>query len=317
VSASPTSTTATGASVSAITVQLRDANNNPTNVGGPPTLSHSGVGTLSAVAAQGGGVYTASLTSVAAGAAVVTASVGGQQIPGSPVTVTFVPDVLARLDRVTPDPTTGVVAGQSTLLTVRAVDAQGNPIAGVTIDFTATAGGGSLSPASANTDLSGLASATLTTGTTVGTNTVTAAVRSNPAISTTFTVGTAPGAATALLKVTVDPSTVVAGSTTTLTVRAVDVNGNPRPGVTVSFSADNGGAVTTPTTTDAQGLASTSLTTSTSVGVTHTVTATASGANVVGSPATSFAVTTTVAAAVARLAAPAPAAATPAAPRRR
>src|SRR2546422_9529052 len=53
---------------------------------------------------------------------------------------------------------------------VRAIDATGKPVAGLSVAWTVTAGGGSASPASTTTDGSGLASATLTVGNTVGTN---------------------------------------------------------------------------------------------------------------------------------------------------
>src|SRR5438876_1125937 len=53
---------------------------------------------------------------------------------------------------------------------VKAIDATGQPVAGLSVAWTVTAGGGSASPASTTTNGSGLASATLTVGNTVGTN---------------------------------------------------------------------------------------------------------------------------------------------------
>ena len=53
---------------------------------------------------------------------------------------------------------------------VRGIDATGKPVAGLSVAWTVTAGGGSASPASTTTNGSGLASATLTVGNTVGTN---------------------------------------------------------------------------------------------------------------------------------------------------
>lgn len=55
-------------------------------------------------------------------------------------------------------------------------DQNGNPLAGATVNFTVTAGGGTLSDTAATTDASGRASATLTLGSQPGTNTVVATV---------------------------------------------------------------------------------------------------------------------------------------------
>ena len=57
---------------------------------------------------------------------------------------------------------------------VRVTDAQGNAVSGVAVTWAVTAGGGTLSATSTQTDSQGQASVTLTLGPTVGTNTVTA-----------------------------------------------------------------------------------------------------------------------------------------------
>jgi len=57
---------------------------------------------------------------------------------------------------------------------VRVTDAQGNAVSGVDVTWAVTAGGGTLSATSTQTDSQGQASVTLTLGPTVGTNTVTA-----------------------------------------------------------------------------------------------------------------------------------------------
>src|SRR2546422_647228 len=60
---------------------------------------------------------------------------------------------------------------------VKAIDATGQPVAGLSVAWTVTAGGGSASPASTTTNGSGLASTTLTVGNTVGTNNQTVTAR--------------------------------------------------------------------------------------------------------------------------------------------
>lgn len=67
-----------------------------------------------------------------------------------------------------------VIAGASTLLSVRVTDRVGNPVSGVTVAWTAT--GGSLSAGSATSGASGAVESTFTTPSTPGTSLVTAAV---------------------------------------------------------------------------------------------------------------------------------------------
>jgi hypothetical protein len=57
-------------------------------------------------------------------------------------------------------------------LAVKVTDQNGNPVAGAALDFSATAGGGSVSPTSATTGTAGLAEAFLTLGSAPGANTV-------------------------------------------------------------------------------------------------------------------------------------------------
>lgn len=59
---------------------------------------------------------------------------------------------------------------------VRVLDQHGDPLAGATVTFAVTAGGGTLSAATATTDAAGRAATTLTLGPRPGTNTVEATV---------------------------------------------------------------------------------------------------------------------------------------------
>ena len=69
---------------------------------------------------------------------------------------------------------TGAVAQTlSGSFVVRVTDANANPVAGVAVAFAVTAGGGTVSPGLAFTDLSGLTSTTLTLGPQPGVNTIT------------------------------------------------------------------------------------------------------------------------------------------------
>lgn len=71
--------------------------------------------------------------------------------------------------------------------TAKVTNANGDPVSGHTVNWTVSAGGGSLSAASSITDAAGLASTTLTVGPTETTNTVTATLDGQPSASIAFT----------------------------------------------------------------------------------------------------------------------------------
>ena len=117
-----------------------------------------------------------------------------------------------------------------------------------------TAGGGSLSASSVTTNASGRAESTLTLGSTVGTNTVTATVSGITSISFTAT-----GTAEDLVATTLDR---ISGNDQTATVSTVlddpfvvevqDQNGDVLSGATVTFAVTigNGTLSDTSVTTD-------------------------------------------------------------------
>ncbi|MEO7354828.1 MAG: Ig-like domain-containing protein [Gemmatimonadales bacterium] len=73
---------------------------------------------------------------------------------------------------------TGVLATSlPTPLSVKAVDALGAPLSGITIDWSVQSGGGSVTPASSVTNANGIATTSLTLGAAAGANTVKATLR--------------------------------------------------------------------------------------------------------------------------------------------
>jgi hypothetical protein len=76
-------------------------------------------------------------------------------------------------------------------LVVKVVDAQGNPVADAAVSWEVGTGGGSISPETAQTDSTGLASARLTLGADEGVNTASAAVTGLEAV--TFTASASHG----------------------------------------------------------------------------------------------------------------------------
>lgn len=172
---------------------------------------------------------------------------------------------------------------------VKATDAGGNPVSGVTVSFTVTTGGGTLTAASASTNASGLAFSTLTLGAAAGTNAVRATSGTLTGSPITFTatgVG-ASGTAANLVLVSGNGQTGTAGQqlANPLVVKATDASGGPVSGVLVTFTVTGGGGTLTPASvsTNSSGLASSVLTLGSSAG-TNTITAASGG--LAGSPVT-------------------------------
>ena len=140
-------------------------------------------------------------------------------------------------------------------------DQYDNPLPGVQVTFTVTAGGGTLSSASVKTDESGRAASTLTLGSDPGRNTVAATV---PELGPVIFSATAPAIPTRLAKVSGDEQEGPAGTVLSqpLVVEVRDQAGNPLRGAQVTFAVtDGGGSLSTTTdTTDAYGRAFSSLT---------------------------------------------------------
>jgi hypothetical protein len=145
-----------------------------------------------------------------AGGATITASVGSVS---ASVLVTVVAGPTASLTATSPDPGTvppGGTAGDSVRFVVK--DAFGNPRAQETIAFGVSAGGGQVSPTSAQTDAQGRAATMFITGGTAGTNTLNATVAGVPAVS--FSVTTAQGSVSVT---SVVPSPLTPGAIVTIT----------------------------------------------------------------------------------------------------
>ena len=172
------------------------------------------------------------------------------------------------------------------LISIRVTDQEGDPIAGQTVSFVVTAGGGSLFAATSQTSADGVASNQWTLGTVAGdTQRVEARMidpeSGQPVVLATFRavgVPDAPAAVTALPPVS---RTGGAGQTLadSLAVRVTDAFGNPVPGVPIVWSATGGGTVSPATgTTNAQGIAKAAWTLGTTVGVQQTAAASLSPA---------------------------------------
>ncbi len=131
-------------------------------------------------------------------------------------------------------------------LQLRVVDEAGSPLSGISVAWSVTSGGGSVSPASSTTDANGIAQTTWTLGPTAGAQTVTGTVSGLPAV--TFNATAEPGAAS---QVIVSPSTITLdalGATGQFSATVADANGNPIAGGTMAWSSSTVGVATVSTT---------------------------------------------------------------------
>lgn len=219
------------------------------------------------------------VTAVANGTATITAKSG---TPTNTATVT-VAQVATAASKTAGDAQTATV-GQAlpTDLTVQVEDRLGNGIAGLSVSFSVSADGGSVSPTSGTTDGTGQLSTTWTLGTVAGVHTVTATTGS---ASTVFDATATADVASDISAFLGDGQTglVSADLPDPIVVQVVDQYGNPVAGEAVTFAVTGGGGSVSPTdtTTDASGLAQSVWTLGATQGA-QSAEASASGLN--GSP---------------------------------
>jgi hypothetical protein len=134
---------------------------------------------------------------------------------------------------------TATVASQVTPAVV-VQDDRGRPVAGVTVTFEVTAGGGTMAASSVVTNAAGRAEARWTLGTTSGLNT---AVASALGRTVSFSVEGTAAAPAQLATISIPPLIAAAGEDVgaPLTVRVTDSYGNGVAGVTVEFAVTRGG----------------------------------------------------------------------------
>ncbi len=140
----------------------------------------------------------------------------------------------------------GATLGQA--LVVRVTDALSRPVEGQAVAFTIGAGGGQVTPASAQTGADGQASASWTLGAAAGQQGVQARVDGDnlPAgLLVQFSASAVSGAGEILELVSGDNQTAAVGSALpdSLVVRVTDASGNPAAGVQVEWSTGGGGSI--------------------------------------------------------------------------
>jgi hypothetical protein len=137
--------------------------------------------------------------------------------------------------------TVPTAAGSGDSIRVRVMDGGGNPKQGISVSFAVTAGGGTVSPASAVTDAQGRAASLFVTDPKVGANTATATIAGAAPVS--FSVTTVAGPAKTL-SIKERIAIIDAGQRVTPTITAVDANGNPVPTPQLNLTARTPSVVT-------------------------------------------------------------------------
>ena len=143
---------------------------------------------------------------------------------------------------------------------VKVTDSRGNAVAGVTVVFAVTSGGGSVSGPNTTTDASGVAAVgSWTLGSAAGANSLTASASGLAGSPVTFNATGTSGSAGALTIVAGNGQTAVAGSDVPAapSVKVTDSNGNIVAGVAVVFTVTSGGGSITgaTATSNASGIA--------------------------------------------------------------
>jgi adhesin/invasin len=265
-------TDALGTPVQGVTVTFTPAaGSGSVSGGGSATTDASGIASVT---------WTLGTT---AGTNTMTATSG--TLSGSPVTFTALGKAGAGTKYVVTSNNYSPIAGSAVTITAQFADQYGNAVAtpvGVSVSFTKTGSGGSVSPASATTNASGAATSSLSTANTVGSvYTVTATSASPSATGTTSAITTVVGqpASIAVNAGNTQTATVGTAVPTAPSVVVKDAYGNLVPNASVSFAATAGGGSVTgsPATTNASGIATVgSWTLGTTAGA-NTLTATCNG----------------------------------------
>ena len=270
-------------------------------VGGVPvtftvSLGGGSIGTPAVVTTDTAGVARSPTWTLGLLAGLNTLSATATGLP----TLTFSADGIASLaSSISPQAGTGQTGTVGTALaTAYAVvvrDAIGLPVAGVPVSWVVASGGGVITPALDTTDGSGISTAVRTLGTSAGAQTATASVGGLTGSPVVFSSTALAGAATRLVKQSLDPqSGTVATGVAAPVVKVVDQYGNGVAGVIVDFVVTGGGALGAgKDTSDALGLATTGSWILGSLVGTNTVAATAgalptvtfSATGVAGAPA--------------------------------
>jgi hypothetical protein len=270
-------------------------------VGDASNAGVAGVTVSWTVTGGGGQVSAATSVTDASGQAQVTwtlgATVGAQTVAATVAGLTGSPLLFAATGTALPATQITLVSGNSQTgalsaplaapLVVKVANAANGGVAGVTVTWAVTGGGGQVSAATSVTNASGQAQITWTLGATVGAQTATASVTGLTGSPVTFT---ATGAANPPTQIALVSGNAQTGSVSTalpapLVVKVSDASNAAVAGVTVNWAVTGGGGQVSAATSvsNASGQAQITWTLGATVGA---QTATATVVGLTGSPVT-------------------------------
>ncbi|MDQ8155597.1 MAG: Ig-like domain-containing protein, partial [Gemmatimonadota bacterium] len=271
----PASVTA-GTALAATQVQALDALGNVATgftgsvtvalAGGPAGAALAGATTQNATA----GVATFSgLTITKVGTGYALTATAGTLPPITSGTFAVTPGAPKTLEIVSGADQSAVVGTRLAAISVRLLDTWGNAIPGKSVALAVTRGGGTVAPALATTDASGLANVTWTLGGPAGTQTLTATVSGVPALTINATGLTGPAVRLAADSGAAQSGIVGSQFAQDLVVLVTDSYGNPVKDKTVTWrlAVGSGTLGATTSVTDDNGRARTSFTLPTSPGL--------------------------------------------------
>jgi len=193
-------------------------------------------------------------------------------------------DFAAALKLISGNQQNGTVgAALSEVLSVKVVDAGGQPVAGATVLWQVRSGGGTITPAASTSSISGLSSVVWTLGTTLGANKAVAILQGNYVLDSavfTATAGVGPASRLTIVAGNLQTGRVAAQLGQPLTINVKDQYGYAVSGKKVVWAAGSLSGTVTPVTTDttdASGNASANWVLGTSTAVTQSATATITG----------------------------------------
>ena len=270
-------TDADGRAIPGVSVSFEPVEGGVGGTAAPSTAATDDAGTATTTWTLGGSLGAQSLDATVVGSALSVR-----------VTATAVSSGANRLVLVDGDGQTAPVGtALADSLVVRAEDSFGNPVAGVTVDWTAS--DGEIAPAQVVTGADGRAATRRILGSVAGEQTATAASTGLTGSPVQFTHTAVPGTASSLVLVSGSGQSAGPGEQLDkpLVVRIVDGAGNPIPSQPVAWVIGDGGGAVSPETslTNGEGIATTEWTLGPNPG-SNTLNAVASGVGIVAFTAT-------------------------------
>lgn len=264
LAASPASITA-GTGVSALTLSLKDENDNAIIIpAGDITFVSTGSGTITAVTSHGDGTYTAEFRGTKTGVEEITPQMKGNAFGMTPVRVTLTADkdnLSATYSTLTVSQASIVADKEASTVTLTLKDGNDNAITDGDVSFSSSSGNGTFTALTSHGD--GTYTAVFQS-TIAGVEDITPLVKGSGFGMTPVSVTVTADSSTAAIgsgDVKALDDSILANGIATARLEAIikDAHGNPVQGADVTWSTDGHGSFSAVTKTDATGKATAEL----------------------------------------------------------